>query len=583
MEKQNPNMKKKIKYIFVPLLILLSALLVLIFLVRNSTWYHNVFDSDAVSLGKFLRKEKMDAKVTKIQSAYLVDESGQEVKVELPLEFWAMIANDFTKLSWGKAIKYRIHLVSQPIDDFKIISRNKIIELELMSAKLDEPVLVKIYKEGYLWTSLKAESEFMIGTAYAEGYYKEGLKYMEEDFIMKKLPQTQTVENNALYEINSERNRTKEFVENQAKAISAYTSFFQYYYEQQCKSGIRVNGYTVNGVSSEFIPDFYGGSYVNKLGNLVIEVTNSYNTPDFYQGNVYKEILRATGAESKDIVIRFVDVAYNNLMNGMTEVEKYVLSESEIDSLGFGIDDYNNEIEIDVPVSIDKKDKIEIFLKEKMTGIPYKINYDTFDFIDETGVYPGEDVYNQLGTFSLAFPAEILVSGNYKTGYMTCAHAFTGLSSSDVHIGDGPCIGTFSSSHSNYGGTSDAAFVETNSSAVIYHTLYLGTTTIRSSYCYLSQGCVVYKNGAMTRITSGEVKNTSYSMKVSGTSFTDLVTASYDSDSGDSGAIVYSEPDAVNYAYVVGIHKGKTSLLSGRNAIYTKASNALNDLGAIIS
>lgn len=197
-------------------------------------------------------------------------------------------------------------------------------------------------------------------------------------------------------------------------------------------------------------------------------------------------------------------------------------------------------------------------------------------------MYPGEYVYNQLGIFSLAFPTKILVSGEYKPGYMTCAHVFGDLSSVDVYIDDGPCIGTFSSSHSNYGGNSDAAFVETNSSAVLYHTLYLGTTTIRSDYRNLPQGATVYKNGAMTRITSGKVKSSSYSMEVSGTAFTDLVKANYDSSSGDSGAIVYSEPDRNNYAYAVGIHKGKTSQLPWANAVYTKASNALNDLGAVM-
>lgn len=64
--------------------------------------------------------------------------------------------------------------------------------------------------------------------------------------------------------------------------------------------------------------------------------------------------------------------------------------------------------------------------------------------------------------------------------------------------------------------------------------------------------------------------------------FTDLVKANYNSDSGDSGAIVYSEPDGVNYAYAVGIHKGKTSQLPWADTIYTKASNALNDLGAVM-
>lgn len=171
--------KKRGKYfIFVSLFVILLSVFVLALFIRNSAWYHEVFDYDAVSLGKFLRKEKLDTGVTEIRSAYFVDENGREVKLEFPVEFWTMIADDFAGLTWGKAIKYRIHSVSQPVNDILITSRRKIIELELVSAKHEEPVFVKIYKEGYVWISLKAEDEFMIGTACIPKYYDEALKFI---------------------------------------------------------------------------------------------------------------------------------------------------------------------------------------------------------------------------------------------------------------------------------------------------------------------------------------------------------------------------------------------------------------------
>lgn len=156
-------------------------------------------------------------------------------------------------------------------------------------------------------------------------------------------------EREAQYEIYSGENSSGEYAGNQAKATDAYTAFFQYYYKQQCESCLKAGGYTVNGVSSRFIPDFYGGAYVNKFGNLVIEVVDTYNTPDFYQSAVYKEILAATGAEAEDIVIRFVATSYRDLMDEMENMKEYAASEDTIDFLGFGIDDYNNRIEIDLP------------------------------------------------------------------------------------------------------------------------------------------------------------------------------------------------------------------------------------------
>lgn len=390
-------------------------------------------------------------------------------------------------------------------------------------------------------------------------------------------------ESGAQYEIYSSENFSKEYADNLTKAAEAYTAFFQYYYKRQSDSGVKVSGYTVNGVSNRFIPDFYGGAYVNKFGYLVIEVVDKYNTSDFYQSAVYKEILKATGAKSENIVIRFVNIAYGDLIDGMENVKKYVQSKDDIDSLGFGIDDYKNRIQIDISFAGDeKKGQIRKELDDILQGVPYEANYDEFEFKDEVGVYPGEDVLTSVGEFSLAFPVKIMVSGVYKVGFLTCAHAFGNIGSTNVYIEDDSCIGTYSSAYSNYGGNSDVAFVETNSNTEIYRTLYLGTTTIRAGYTNLPEGYPVYKNGASTRITSGTVKNSSYSMEVNNVAFTDFVKASYDSDSGDSGAIVYSEPDSFNCAYAVGIHKGSTSQLPWANAVYTKVSNALNDLGAVM-
>ena len=78
-----------------------------------------------------LKKEKLDTKVTEIRSGYLIEKDGKKVKVEVPVEFWTMIADDFTQFSFWEAIKYRVKYVSMPIDDFKIVNKQEIMGFEL--------------------------------------------------------------------------------------------------------------------------------------------------------------------------------------------------------------------------------------------------------------------------------------------------------------------------------------------------------------------------------------------------------------------------------------------------------------------
>ncbi|MCH5273857.1 MAG: hypothetical protein J1E35_09310 [Lachnospiraceae bacterium] len=182
MRKKRMSLRKKRGMILIPAFTVFTVFVLILF-VRNSAWYYELFDFDAVSFGKFLKKEKLDTGVTEIRSGYIVEKDGQKVEVKLPAEFWTMITDDFTKLSWEKAIKYRIHSISQPMDDILITSRCRTMEFEIVSSKIDEPVLIKIYREGYLRIGLKTDNEFRIGAAYSEKYYQEGLKfiYMEDE------------------------------------------------------------------------------------------------------------------------------------------------------------------------------------------------------------------------------------------------------------------------------------------------------------------------------------------------------------------------------------------------------------------
>lgn len=188
--KQEANYGKKRKksilyHFFATFLVLLITLLVLILVVRNSKWYRDTFDYDAVSFGKFLKKEKLDEGVTRIQSAYLVEQGGhgRKVKVELPAEFWTMITEDYTKFSLTNALRYRGSSLTMPRDDFLFSSR-LVMEFELVLSEFTEPVLVKLYdagtSDGHIWIGLKPDEKFTIRASYVDKYYKEGLNFIVE-------------------------------------------------------------------------------------------------------------------------------------------------------------------------------------------------------------------------------------------------------------------------------------------------------------------------------------------------------------------------------------------------------------------
>lgn len=59
--------------------------------------------------------------------------------------------------------------------------------------------------------------------------------------------------------------------------------------------------------------------------------------------------------------------------------------------------------------------------------------------------------------------------------------------------------------------------------------------------------------------------------------FTDMTSANYTSNEGDSGGIIYTYLSSKNVRYTVGIHHG--SVPGGNTAVFTKASNALSILG----
>jgi hypothetical protein len=136
--------------------------------------------------------------------------------------------------------------------------------------------------------------------------------------------------------------------------------------------------------------------------------------------------------------------------------------------------------------------------------------------------------------------------------------------------------------YKNQSGNSDAGLIGGGPSNVTYQggKIYL-TSTTTGQYNMTQNasedvvGEAVCMSGASSNtnpVTCGTILNKNYSATISGFSFTKLRTASYTSNGGDSGGIVY------NGSKLKGVDKGHTG--SG-DAIYSHMQYVLSDLSAV--
>ena len=92
----------------------------------------------------------------------------------------------------------------------------------------------------------------------------------------------------------------------------------------------------------------------------------------------------------------------------------------------------------------------------------------------------------------------------------------------------------------------------------------------------VAQGTIVYKVGAKTYKTSGEVTSTNYNTTSNGVSFSNLTKTKAHCEEGDSGGLVYMYH---NGSYKpVGIVKGYGSTLFSTFSVYVKASEVVSQM-----
>lgn len=148
-------------------------------------------------------------------------------------------------------------------------------------------------------------------------------------------------------------------------------------------------------------------------------------------------------------------------------------------------------------------------------------------------------------------------------GIITSGHA---VRQNDFVYMNGELVGV--AQNTQQWGTIDAAFV-TSSSNIITTNYIAGTRNVLSTIISEpGENTIINKCGFRTGITSGRVVSTRASVTSFGHTITNVTSATYDSEQGDSGGVVYSYISSTNTRYTVGVHLGS----DGTYAYYSKAN-----------
>lgn len=325
-------------------------------------------------------------------------------------------------------------------------------------------------------------------------------------------------------------------------------------------------------------PDYYGGSFIERDGTLTIRI----------KGDSLTGVKRIRSVVNSNI-IRYKSCKYSyqeliDIMDDLSDkIDNTILSFKKNLS-GMALNDSANTIDIYlVDCSPSKIAEFRNFYDHA------SFRFSQLDKITETSVAnvcPGDTISLNTETSaakrsygSFAFRAKD-ASGNI--GMVTAGHAVSiGTDYYYLYSGIFYTFGQCTKKTST-GSNADAAFVVSTGNFTLTNSVGENESNQLSTTTSLpGAGTYVNKWGATTGRTGGYIKSTTFKVydDDGNLKYTNMTSAQYDSDNGDSGGIVYTLKKAptttsTDIRYTVGVHYGRSNNLG----IYSKATNVLNAL-----
>ena len=159
------------------------------------------------------------------------------------------------------------------------------------------------------------------------------------------------------FDLNMTAEVSAEFIENQNRANKMFSQFVmeKLPYQGKYKAPAATGEYTVDGNRADAYPDYFGGTYINVDGKLIVTIKDTYFEKRYREADWYKELAKMLGSE--DFACRPVKYNYTELVNGMSDMVfgslGKAIKEAGVEVVGFGVNDYSNGIVIDVKTEED--------------------------------------------------------------------------------------------------------------------------------------------------------------------------------------------------------------------------------------
>lgn len=291
----------------------------------------------------------------------------------------------------------------------------------------------------------------------------------------------------------------------------------------------------------------YAGAYIDDNNILVVNLTtSSERIKDIVQENT----------EAQEVKFKKQAFTYDELMESYRKIGNTIRNTKYADVVSsFYVDEINNAIVVD----ISDLSYIDGFKQEVCDDECIEFNKaDKKIAATTTNLKPGGYIDNSTYCYSIGWRGwRINNAGNYTEGLVTAAH---GNKLKDIaYTYGGHVFGKFVLRR--YGGSLDAAFVQRTSDKFdVSNTIKFSGSSLKAGYYVRSSsmcvGTKVYKVGMKTGLTTGKIVSANCTVTIKDgdnyNTFTNYVRANYNSDSGDSGGLVYMD---VNGAYrILGNH-----------------------------
>ncbi|MCL1948583.1 MAG: S1 family peptidase [Turicibacter sp.] len=311
-------------------------------------------------------------------------------------------------------------------------------------------------------------------------------------------------------------------------------------------------------------PEDFGGIYFSQSGSLVLL--------SIQENERLLDLLRQTEVPFQ---VKKCNYSLRGLLELTNEINQFYLDNPEHpisnNARAFGISIEENLLDVWLLENNNLKQEefLSILPIEK-----YERNYFRFNHLEkiptlEVTVIAGNNISSPLVVSSAGYRARS--AGNpSQNGLVGSGHAMLlnhSITSGNTVIGS--VIGR------NMSGSSDCAWIRTNSSTTLNRTIRFNNLTYAASTVSSSNGLSVAQVGRVTQVTTGNVQNVAETVNIArpeggSVVLTNLIRTNYNSANGDSGGLVYANSGT---RPVAGIHV--TNVSGGVYCTVQAISNAL--------